>query len=134
MSMSALMVTFPVNVEVPAPQTATIPLAPIPAVVRLDILPGRQTVDVETSMNAVKDLMLNVLTIAKGLLLQMGSASIQQDLLIVELVILEEPSSVPQVQGKQSLAMIHLTIKMMYLMELDPSNGHSVYLLEREWS
>ena len=134
MSMSALMPTSPANVEVQPRQTATIPLDPILVHVKQDMIPGRQTAGVETSMNAVKDPMLSVLTLAKGLLPLMGSVSMLLDPLIVKLVVLEELSSVPQVQGQQSSAILRLTIKTMYLMEQGPSNGLSVYLLERGWS
>ena len=88
MSMSVLMETFQASVE--AIQTAQIMWAPIPAHVNLDTQPGKNTMDVETSMNAVKAPILSVLTLVKELHLIMGSASTLADLLIVEHVVLEE--------------------------------------------
>ena len=88
MSMSVLMETFPASVE--ATQTAQIMWDPIPAHVNLDTQPGKNTTDVETSMNAVKAPILSVLTLVKELHLIMGSASTLADLLIVEHVALEE--------------------------------------------
>ena len=88
MSMSVLMETFQASVE--AIQTAQIMWDPIHAHVNLDTLPGKNTMDVETSMNAVKDPILSVLTLVKEVDLIMGSASTLADLLIVEHVVLEE--------------------------------------------
>ena len=88
MSMNVLMETFPASVE--ATQTVQIMWAPIPAHVNLDTLPGKNTMDVGTSMNAVKAPILSVLTLVKELHLTMGSASTLEDLLIVEHVVLEE--------------------------------------------
>ena len=125
------MATFQLYVAALPLPTATIPLDPIPVVARLDILPGRQTMDVETSMNAVKDLMLSVLTHVKELLLLMQSASMLLDPLIVDLVVLEELSSVLE---ELSSAILRLTIETMFLMEQDLNNGLSVFQLEREWN